>query len=109
MIHPAGPVEKPGQLVGLSLWQGTFRACSLVFMLCDISITLLYIRVVVPSRSLDEKKVDFDSDSYYNSSRLRGGPIAQSVEPPAHNRQVVGSSPTGPTSIFPLSSRIMGR
>lgn len=30
-----------------------------------------------------------------------GGPIAQLVEPPAHNRLVVGSSPTGPTMLLP--------
>ena len=62
-----------------------------------------------PSTENYEKKVDFVIDSYYNSSGLRGGPIAQLVEPPAHNRQVVGSSPTRPTSTFLLFFHIMGR
>ncbi len=51
-----------------------------------------------------EKKVDFTIDSYYNFSGICGGPIAQLVEPPAHNRQVVGSNPTRPTNTLLLLS-----
>ena len=45
-----------------------------------------------------QKNVDFNLNSYYNFTWPDGGPIAQLVEPPAHNRQVVGSTPTGPTT-----------
>ncbi len=42
--------------------------------------------------------LDSSEGNYYHQSLLKKlGPIAQLVEPPAHNRLVPGSSPGGPT------------
>ncbi len=41
--------------------------------------------------------------------RSRIGPIAQWSERPAHNRLVLGSSPSGPTTVFAWDSAVQSR
>src|SRR4051812_12631377 len=41
--------------------------------------------------------------------RLRLGPIAQRLEPPAHNRLVPGSNPGGPTNLCSVFTRRLPR
>ncbi|MET4278090.1 hypothetical protein ABIB68_006491 [Bradyrhizobium sp. F1.2.2] len=42
------------------------------------------------------------------ASRLAAGPVAQWLEPAAHNGLVAGSSPAGPTSANPIRSLALG-
>jgi hypothetical protein len=39
-----------------------------------------------------------------NKRLIKKGPIAQLVEPPAHNRKVPGSIPGGPTRVYRVYS-----
>ena len=49
-----------------------------------------------------EISVDKSTVSFYNTSLIQGGPVAQGLEQPAHNRPVLGSNPSGPTTFFHL-------
>ncbi len=45
--------------------------------------------------------IDKSTSNFYNKATISDGPIAQWLEQPAHNRQVLGSNPSGPTT-FPF-------
>ena len=45
--------------------------------------------------------VDKSTANFYNTCATQGGPVAQGLEQPAHNRPVLGSNPSGPTTFFP--------
>ena len=45
--------------------------------------------------------VQKSNNKHYNNI----GPLAQWLEPPAHNRLVAGSSPAGSTTFFNLTSK----
>ena len=44
--------------------------------------------------------VDKSRANFYNTCMIQGGPVAQGLEQPAHNRPVLGSNPSGPTTFF---------
>lgn len=68
---------------------------------------LLYFSSIISHDNV-KKKLTLDAIHTIIFTGLNGGPIAQLVEPPAHNRPVVGSSPTRPTNTFLQFSQYLG-